>query len=214
MSEKLPLGRAEKFAAAIRERLKPFCERVMICGSVRRGAELCGDIDIVAIPQVRERKDLLGNVIERQSFLRDELLKWVRTGRARWRESLHGPAEEAEVYLLALAKCDLDVFIATPETWATRILHRTGSVAHNIWLCERAKALGGHWNPARGLTLHGVRVVATEEKDIYAALGLPCVHPFQRYPDFLKAALKISLSDCARVPLAGEKGNAVSPHAA
>ena len=36
----------------------------------------------------------------------------------------------------------LDIYVATPETWATLLLIRTGSRAHNIKLCARARAMG------------------------------------------------------------------------
>ncbi len=46
----LPLGRAEKLALKIIAELKPFCERIEIAGSIRRGRSLVNDIDIVALP--------------------------------------------------------------------------------------------------------------------------------------------------------------------
>jgi len=36
----------------------------------------------------------------------------------------------------------LDVYIATPDAWATLLLIRTGSKEHNIRMCMRARIMG------------------------------------------------------------------------
>jgi len=81
----------------------------------------------------------------------------------------------------------IDVYIAAPTTWATLLLIRTGSKAHNIRLCSRARD--------RGMKLHAdgsglfrladcedteVRVAGDTEESIFAALGLPYYRPEER----------------------------------
>lgn len=79
--------------------------------------------------------------------------------------------------------CGLDLYYATPDTWGTTLLVRTGSAAHNIKLVEAGK----HLLPARLLKVsRGVvdtagRVVASRtEEEIFAALGVPFVAPEDR----------------------------------
>lgn len=78
----------------------------------------------------------------------------------------------------------VDLYIATPETWATLLLIRTGSKEHNIYLCSRARQ--------KGMVLHadgrGLYWVDTDnrvsegnsEEGIFKALGLPYKKPEER----------------------------------
>jgi DNA polymerase (family 10) len=74
----------------------------------------------------------------------------------------------------------VDIWCANEHNFATRQLCRTGSKEHNIWIAERAKDLGGDWQPYKGLTLRSGFVSATTEAQIYEALNLPFIPPEQR----------------------------------
>lgn len=100
-----------------------------------------------------------------------------------------GPAPKLDAInlLLELRRCQLDIFCATAQTWATLQLCRTGSKEHNIWLAKRAIDHGGHWNPYKGLHLSEGLVTATTEEELYAALKLPYIAPENREPHFLRS---------------------------
>jgi len=76
----------------------------------------------------------------------------------------------------------LDIYFATPETFATLLLIRTGSVESNIRLAARAKKRG--WRlAARGGGLfneRGERIAGDTEESIYEALGVPYQEPWER----------------------------------
>ena len=74
---------AQRYAAKIVEWLAPFCEHIEIVGSIRRERPECGDVDLVCIPKVRAVKDLVGLVIEEESALRWELIRYVRASEER-----------------------------------------------------------------------------------------------------------------------------------
>lgn len=90
---------------------------------------------------------------------------------------------------------DLDIYVATPETWATLLLIRTGSAAHNIRLCSRAKNMGMKLH-ADGSGLFSIRekvnfygaverrdeelLASNSEEEIFKALGLPYEEPERR----------------------------------
>ena len=90
----------------------------------------------------------------------------------------------------------LDVYIAKPETWATLLLIRTGSSAHNVMLCKLARAKGmklhadgsGLFRYVRMVATEGavegsleeVRIVVDSEESIFAALGLKYKKPEER----------------------------------
>jgi len=75
----------------------------------------------------------------------------------------------------------LDVYIATPEIWATLLLIRTGSKEHNIYLCTRARQKGMKLHAdGSGLFRALERVAGDTEESIFKTLGLDYVIPERR----------------------------------
>lgn len=190
----IPLATALAYAHHIVKWLGPFCERIEVAGSIRRRRPTVGDVDIVCIPRCAEREvkvDMFTTIKARTNLCLQELVRYVREsgGRASWlgREGKPGPEPKADAKyaLLQLPKVQLDVWFADEGTWATRLLCRTGSVQHNIWLCDRAKLFFGHWQPYEGLRIRGQDVQAESEEDIYRALKLPWIPPERREAQFL-----------------------------
>jgi DNA polymerase/3'-5' exonuclease PolX len=162
--------------------LEPYCERIEIAGSVRRLRPVCGDVDLVVIPKFKDHFDLLGVLERRENLLLSFLIEYLRKKgpQQRW---VNG--KEPEVggvnYLIQGAKCQLDVFVATPATWATMLVCRTGSKEHNAWIAMRATARRMHWNPYKGLKTHaGDLLQPKSEEEFYEALGLPFIEPMDR----------------------------------
>lgn len=188
----MSLARATAFSQQIVSWLRPHCERIAVAGSIRRGRQVCHDVDIVCIPRITEHTDLLGNTISRDNhvlqFLQDYVDNRNPTGSlARTPRFISGGEKEGKQVIMELPKCQLDLWFATPETWAARLLCRTGSREHNIWLAERAAARGLHWNPYEGLCAERDRnlgpagiIPSYTEEDIYAHLGLTYIAPNNR----------------------------------
>lgn len=152
------LERAEKIAEAVIKRLAPYCTYIEVAGSVRRRRPWVKDVDFVLIVS-----DLWG--------LHSEVKKL-------------GQAQAAGKKLMRItaSSTQLDLYIATPETWATLLLIRTGSAENNIRLCSRAKKMGWHL-AASGDGLFnekGQRIAGDTEISIYNALGLPYQRPEER----------------------------------
>jgi DNA polymerase/3'-5' exonuclease PolX len=183
----MDLNIANRYAAKLVEWLQPFCGRIEIVGSIRRGRPVVNDVDIVCIPIVTEKKDLLGEVIGRQNHALHHLQMHAMGGKAK---ILSGGEREGKQVMVELSKCQLDLWFATAETFATRMLCRTGSKEHNIWLAQRAQDRGGHWNPYEGLKLHGKLVKAEIEEDIYRALSVPWIEPKNREIDWITRNVK------------------------
>lgn len=63
--ERIPVREAERIAARFIDAIKDCCDRVLIAGSIRRGATLVGDIEIAAIPKVQPTtaEDMFGQVV-------------------------------------------------------------------------------------------------------------------------------------------------------
>jgi DNA polymerase/3'-5' exonuclease PolX len=152
---------ASKIADEVMERLAPSCSRKLVVGSIRRQKPRVKDVDIVVIPR---------NQGQLAVALRD-LGQKIR----------QGPL----IYSCTFRGFQVDIYIATPETWVTLVLIRTGSKEHNIKMCSAAKK--------QGLKLHangsGITVESTgefwageikSERDIFAALEVPYLEPRDR----------------------------------
>jgi DNA polymerase/3'-5' exonuclease PolX len=154
------LKAATLIAESVKERLAPVCERIEIAGSIRRGKPVVHDIDIVCI-------------------LGEDFLNAIQAVYNLGRFIVQGP----KIWRIALPEgIEADIYLATPETWATLLLIRTGSKEHNIKLCQQAKR--------RGMKLHadgsgvelwrGNLLPCMNEQEIFAALGLVYAEPWER----------------------------------
>lgn len=191
----MKLEQAKRYASKITEWIAPYCHRIEVAGSVRRESADCNDIGIVCIPKLQMPPT--GDVPE--SLLRDFLMKYVEesNGEAWFRSSAGIPGRkdtfvlpDSSEFLMHLRKCDADIYAANEANFITRLVVRTGPVEHNIWISDRAEAMGGGFDQNAGLLLNGRLIQPRTEEEFYAALGLPYVEPRNRRIDFLKALSK------------------------
>jgi DNA polymerase (family 10) len=177
-THELSLKLADSIAAELCRSLSGGCDKIAVAGSVRRRRPAVHDIDIVAIPKYGEGlpQTLFGDR-ERISFLDVELTSLESRGMLRTLE--RGPkAIRLEV---APEEVPVDLYIASPQTWATLLLIRTGSREHNIRLCSLARDLGMQLKAdGSGLFRGGAIVARDSEESIFEALGLRYVPPEYR----------------------------------
>jgi DNA polymerase (family 10) len=147
---------AEELAAALREH--PGAHRVEVAGSVRRWAETCKDIDLIATAD--EGKELA-------EFLADHALIAAagKPGKNGVRAQTHNGVS-------------VDLRIVPPAAFGNLLQHFTGSQAHNIQLREDAVK--------RGLSVseHGITDTETDEvtlceteHEVYERLGYAYIEP-------------------------------------
>jgi len=185
------LATATKYAEHIKRELTGLCEKIDIAGSIRRGRPDCGDIDLVALVK---------------PGMRDMLEKRVRAS-ANTRVIKNGPQimcfilwNGMQVDLFFALPESVDMFSTTPGNYGMRLLAMTGSKEHNILLAKRAKGMGIHFHPYKGLMRGGKYVTVKgaddvqeheeyiggevfcgeTEEAIFAALGLAFVPPEKR----------------------------------
>lgn len=154
----MELKHARALAQEIVDRLAPYCEQIEVAGSIRRQRPFPRDIDIVLVPRSQGQ---LASALQ-------------SLGEAR----LGGKKLEERVY----KGVQVDLYFATLETWATILLIRTGSKAHNIKLTTLAKKRGWHlYASGRGLfNERGERIAGDTEESFFEALGLPYAQPWER----------------------------------
>lgn len=192
----MTLSQAQHYARQIVQWLEPNCDRIFVAGSIRRERPICNDIDLVVIPKLTVYRDLLGAVTGTQNHVWMFLVNYANNNPGRCTITT-GRNEPGKVMICQLAKCQLDIFFADDKTWATRLLCRTGSKEHNIWLADRAAARSLHWNPYEGLSpmraSQGPVPPAKDEADIYQALGLDYIDPVNREPAWIAKHLDFGL---------------------
>ena len=194
------LAFAQHYAKKIADWISPYCVETEphVVGSIRRLRPICNDVDIVCRPLIVEHKEMFGTVIKTENRLHSFLSDYVETsnGNAKF---ISGGDHPGKLILLELPKCQLDLWFATPETFATRMMCRTGSAEHNIWLATRAKRMGLKWNPYEGIFsggewrkagdrdeyIGGTLQQFADETKIYAALELPYIDPRDRELPYL-----------------------------
>jgi len=160
----MELQRAQRIAENVIERLRPYCLKIggywfiEVAGSVRRKKTFVNDIDLVLIPADRY-------AVDRQLM---ELGTVKMAGK--------------KIARVEMDSITLDVYYATPETWATLFLIRTGSTQSNIRLASLAKKRG--WRLAAsgdGLFDENTeRIAGDTEESIFRALGIPYKRPEDR----------------------------------
>jgi DNA polymerase (family X) len=161
---RVPLGRATAAADAVLDRLRtvPGVVWALPAGSLRRGQDTVGDVEIVA-PTERP-----GDAIEALLQLPESLRVLHRS--------------ERQLYVV-MDRLQVGVRLPEPANAGATLLHMTGSAAHLDALRTHAAAAG--WRLGAG-GLYGTdgtfRPMATED-DLYAVLGLPCIPPEIRNGD-------------------------------
>ena len=161
---RIPLGRATTIVAPILGRLNdsPIIHWAAPAGSLRRGQDTVGDLEIVAAA------DDASATIEELSRLPDVS------------RVLHRGARR--LYLL-FDRVQVGMRFVEPARAGAALLHLTGSHLHLNALRAAARERGGR------LTIDGYQppgggsIVAAQEEDIYAALGLPLIPPEIRQGD-------------------------------
>lgn len=152
------LSRATEMADALVAYLKDQAPAADIAtvGSVRRGAETSGDLDILASGA--------------DSALADAFTQFPQVERV-----LANGGTKASVLLRGGFQADLR--IVTPDQRGAALQYFTGSKAHNIALRDRALERGWKLNEYGLFDATDAAIAGRSEEDIYKSLGLAYIEP-------------------------------------
>ena len=154
----MKLKDAQKLSDRITEQIRPFCDRIIVAGSIRRKKSEVRDVDFVLIP-----KPLLWPRI-------------IATLQRKMDAKVLKQGEKAAQ--LTIDGINVDLYSATQETWEPLLLIRTGSAEHNIKLSMIARKKGMKLSH-KGL-IKDDKIVASTEKEIFNLLDLQLVRPEDR----------------------------------
>jgi DNA polymerase (family 10) len=143
----------------IQEFMSPYAEyitRHMLCGSLRRGKEDAGDIDLVI--EVPHEKRLLFSM----EIQKDYNVPWNYVRKT-----------------ILFNNVQLEVHICTDENWGAMILYATGSGGFNARMRLKAAEDGMKLN-RYGLWLKGKKIAGRDERAIFKMLSMGYVEPEDR----------------------------------
>jgi DNA polymerase (family 10) len=163
------LDTAEVLAEKLIEHLRstPFCEgidKITPAGSLRRGRETVGDLDILVTGpgciEDESRQKLIAHLIRFPG-----LIEVIAQG-------------ENKVSFRHRNGMQVDVRLLSPDSFGAALQYFTGSKAHNVTLRQRALKMGFTLNEYSLATLEDNKPVAGKtEEEIYAKLGLDFIPP-------------------------------------
>jgi len=154
---RFPRAKADKIVATVEAHIKPYVEKMMACGSYRRGAQMIGDIDFVVI--------LKDGYTLPQILPPNQGINWV--------------GEQKAQVIIDGEKVDFRV--TTPEAWGATILYFTGPADFNIkyrWMAKKRGLKLSEYGLFKRDT--DEYLAGATEQDIYDALGRPYRDPKDR----------------------------------
>jgi DNA polymerase (family 10) len=155
---------AQKLKAYILEAGKSVGD-VTPAGSLRRGKETVGDLDLLVTMRPGHDKQKDVNAVAAHILMYP----------ASQRELAHG---ENKVSMLLESGMQVDVRLLDKESFGAALLYFTGSKEHNVALRGRANDMGWTLNEYALTTLKGGKVGACRtEEEIYAKLKLDYIEP-------------------------------------
>ncbi len=139
----------------------PGVDSATFCGSLRRGKETVGDIDILIAAEAELAAPITRAL--RDSSLTGEIIA----------------AGETKISLRATMGLQVDFRLVKPENWGAALQYFTGSREHNVRLRELAEKKG--WKLNEWGLFDGQKAIAGKtEEGIYSALGLAFIEPERR----------------------------------
>jgi len=161
---------AEALAAYI-EKYGKLVESVTPAGSLRRGKETIGDLDLL-VTLSEEKKAKTGAARQREV---DELAEHILKFSGIDQTLAHGGNKVSFTLEDGL---QVDVRLLEKENFGAALLYFTGSKEHNVALRGRANEMGWTLNEYQLATIKGEKHVASRtEEEIYAKLKLDLVPP-------------------------------------
>ena len=156
--ERVPLGQALPLAEEIAARLRAAVPgaRVEVAGSLRRGRESAHDIDLVA-------------AWDAPADLQDALAADGAVERVLSRG-------ETGISVATHVGVRVELSVGPPASFGNLLQHATGSAAHNVRLRELAVRRGLSVSQ-HGIAAPGGTMLAADEDEVYAALGLAPIPP-------------------------------------
>lgn len=186
-----PHGEALAVAEELVERLRPYCERILICGSLRRKKPTVGDVEIVYVSRWapgRVATDMFAAALPIN--LVDECLEVLLLGQVIGKRvnakgsRMWGPKNKYGRHLPT--GIPVDFFEAQESSWWNYVVCRTGGEKNNTRIAGLAKQIGWKWHPyGTGFERssgpdRGRFHVVSSEREVFDFVRVPYLEPEER----------------------------------
>lgn len=182
---KYPAQAARDVADFMEAVLRLSCFRIEVAGSLRRGADEVGDVELLCIPKTRNTTDMFGDVISMVSLLDEMCLELIEEGFIDYRlnslgHRTFGPANKLVTHVNS--GIPVDIFATSKENWGMAMVVRTGPADWNIKMMKRFQQLGMKGHAYGGVTgPDGRQINCPTEQDVFDLLQMDYVEPGERY---------------------------------
>jgi DNA polymerase/3'-5' exonuclease PolX len=189
--------------------LQPACKRIEIAGSLRRQKPDPGDIEIVAVPDLRPPRLLFGSPI--YATILDAILASLARGDdddLLIHLSMNGPKFKQ----FAISQdggqhwiIKVDLFLVTPPAdWGVLYLIRTGPAEFSHWIVTENMHCGGlpdgfRVEDGRILSMSNEYIPCPEEIDFLKFCHLAWIEPSQRHPMWQRRIRHIAVHQSVKV---------------
>lgn len=176
----LPLHIAGSHAVKVLHMIEEQCKRVQVCGSVLREKPYCGDAEVVVIP--RNTRSLLARLdkLVHAGQLEKAIYGYYKSEDSvakkpmyRWGEKYRG------VSLPGTDGFKIEIFLANEHNWGYITWLRTGPGDANQYIMSRLMQSPFRFREGYG-EYNGRRVSLPDETDLFKALGMPYISPWDR----------------------------------
>ena len=185
MKNRYPREEALLVALELKKIFDPYCERIVIAGSLRRETPTVADIEILYIPMmVNQQVDLLTTAevpaIDKMiAFLEKDKYLERRLNSAG--STMFG--EKNKLMRDVFSGIPVDLFSCSVDDWWVSLVIRTGSKETNLRLTTGANKRGLTLNAyGSGVTdrVTGIVTPATSERHVFDLCGVPYQEPEDR----------------------------------
>lgn len=162
---------ARELAEKIVFDLAPFCDKIKICGSIRRKCSQIKDVDVVVLPKTKPVKDLFGMISGQE---RDPgFIKTVN----QWEKLKGDPTGKYTQRLVDGHK--VEIAIAHPDNFGNLVLIRTGNSDFSHLMMKIALKRG--FEQRDGFLYRENKLISIPDEQLYFdALGVPFIQPEKR----------------------------------
>ena len=186
MKRDMPLEKAHDLALQFCLIVAPYCERIVVAGSIRREKAIIGDIEVVAIPKrhVAKQYTLFGDSVDLTTFPIEEW--WKSDSRVKELNDGH------KYKKLLFNGVQVDLFLQpNPETWGMNLMIRTGSAWFAKMMVTKKESGGFMPDNFTGGSVSFVtegdvktKLDTREEKSVFDLWGKPFIPPKFRDENF------------------------------
>lgn len=175
----MKLPQAKEIADSVVNMLSPYCERIMIAGSIRRNKPEVKDIEVVCIPkgviaQFNTVNDLWGetkHIVTRTKPCKEYV------DAVNMYTPIKGEADGKYTQRMLTQGIVLDLFTATYENWGYILAMRTGSAAFSKEVLATGWVKNGYNGHEGMLFRNGIPVPVREEIDLFNICNVKYLEP-------------------------------------